>query len=261
MKKINNFDELNKLISMHFKKGVYTNCFVSKEELQEYINKKRLFYTRYESGLLIFIKMQGYYNMKYYINDVNCDFRFSTRRKIVTEIAGKTEKSLETIVEFFKGNQWNIVLNRLRFSCEESKINESLEIEKIEKLKLKDYAKIIKILRKNYDKYTGCIPLKENIKLDIKNGNFYCYKEDNKILGILHICNKANKSEMRHLVVLKECRGKSIAKRLITRYLIDAEEKSKQVWTSTNNEIAKNLFMSFGYEADGYVSYVLTNNM
>ena len=73
--------------------------------------------------------------------------------------------------------------------------------------------------------------------------------------------NAGNRTEMRHLVVLKNARGRNIAKCLIAKYMLDIKEKQKQVWTSTENEIAKKIFESFGYEADGYVSKVWTNHI
>lgn len=253
MKRINSFEELSNLISNNFKKGVLTNCFVAKDDFEYYINNKKLFYISYGGGLLIFIKRQGFYNMKYYINDLNCDIKLPRYSKVVTEVVGKTEKSLETILEVFRKNNLNVVLNRLRLSCGNPEIDEKLELKNVEKIK--DYKKIIKILRKNYDKYTGCIPTNS----EMVNDDFYCYKDGKKILGILHVCSKSNKTEMRHLVVPKKYRGRNISKCLITKYLLDTNEKSKQVWTSVNNEVAKNLFAGFGYEADGFVSAVLMN--
>lgn len=259
MKRIKKYEEISNLISTQLKKGMITNCFLSKGEFEYYIREKRLFYILYDGGLLIFIKQCGYYNLKYYINDLGYNIKLPKFSRIVIEIVGKDRKSLEKSVEFLKKNKFNVVLNRLRFSCVNPPINEKLDIKNISKLKLKDYKKTIKILRKNYDKYTGCIPTKDKIKIDIEKGNFYCYKEDNKILGILHICSKANGTEMRHLVVLKRHRGKNISKCLIEKYLLDTASGTKQVWTSTNNKVAQNLFEKFGYEPDGFVSTVLMN--
>jgi len=40
MRRINSFEELSNLISNNFKKGVFTNCFIAKDEFEYYINKK-----------------------------------------------------------------------------------------------------------------------------------------------------------------------------------------------------------------------------
>lgn len=256
MKRINNYDELNQLITSNFKKGVFTNCFIGKEEFEKYIQQNRLFYSLYDGGLLIFIKNQGFFNMKFYIHNLNVKLQLPVFKKVVVEVAGKAEKDLGMIEKHLENVGLRCILKRLRFSCGDAVINNNLSCDKLTKVNLKDSQKIIKILRKNYDKYTGCIPSKEDIKMDIENGNFCCYKEGKKILGILHIRNNGSKTEMRHLAVLKKNRGKNIAKCLITRYLMDVKEKQKQVWTSTENEIAKKLFEGFGYKADGYVSKV-----
>jgi len=57
MKRVNNFEDLNKLISIHFKKGVYTNCFISKEEFESEIKNKTLFCHEYDGGILFFRKI------------------------------------------------------------------------------------------------------------------------------------------------------------------------------------------------------------
>lgn len=240
----------------HFKKGVYTNCFISKEEFEFFIEKKRGYYLLFDGGLLIFLKMNGFFNMKFYINDSNCNFKIASNKKIITEVAGKSEKDLSTISEYLKKNGFDVTLKRERFSCKETSHTGNGLVKNVEKANLKDYKKIVKILRKNYDKYTGCIPMNEKIKEDIKNGNFYCYRIGKKIIGVLHISNRAKFSEMRHLVVLKKYRGNNVSKELIKQYLFDTKMQSKQVWTSMDNVVARKLFVGLGYEADGYVSKV-----
>ena len=47
MRKINSYDELNSLIMKHLKKGVYTNCFISKDEFEDEIKNGNLFYHSY----------------------------------------------------------------------------------------------------------------------------------------------------------------------------------------------------------------------
>jgi N-acetylglutamate synthase-like GNAT family acetyltransferase len=257
MIRIKEYDELNDLIMKHFKKGVYTNCFVSKDEFEFFIEKKCLYYYLFDGGILLFFKMKGFYNMKFYINNINCDFNIPSNMKIVTEVAAKSPKDLLDVSDYLKRNGFQLELQRERFSCKEP-IYEKKECGKnVDIAKLKDYKKIIKILKKNYDKYTGCIPMKEKIKDDIENGNFYCYRNGKNLIGILHINKKQKVSEMRHLVVLKKYRGNKVSKELIKKYLFDTELQSKQVWTSVDNLVAKKLFVSFGYKADGYVSEVL----
>ena len=81
MKRIKKYEELSKLISVEFKKGVYTNCFISKDEFEKYINDKRLFYILCDAGLLIFIKKQGlpvddYIKECYSIEDIEKEIEY-----------------------------------------------------------------------------------------------------------------------------------------------------------------------------------------
>lgn len=252
MVKINNFEELNKLISMHLKRGVFTNCFISKEEYEEEIKNETLFYHAYDGGLLIFRKMDGYYKMNFYIVNPEIDLDINFNDIVVTEIVCKPEFDCCKIIELFNKNGMSLKLKRVRLSNENNNIN--IESSNVEKANLKDYEKIIKLLRENFDKYIGCIPSEQNLKLDIAKGNFYCYEGNEEILGILHIDNKAN---IKHLAVDGNYRGKGIAKMLLSKYLQDVGNCKKYVWTGENNEAAKNTYFSMGYKLDGYVSYVL----
>ena len=255
MEKINNFDELNGLISKHLKKGVYTNCFISKEEFEEEIKNETLFYHEYDGGLLLFRKMEDYIKMNFYINNPEIDLDIKFEEVVVTEIVCKPEFDCSKIIDLFKKNGMKLRLKRVRLLKEDSNIDTTSS--NVEKVKLKDYEKIVKLLRENFDKYIGCIPSEQKLKSDIESGNFYCYIENGEILGILHIANKTN---IKHLAVDKEYRGRGIAKAILNTYLSDVGDGKKYVWTGENNEAALSTYCSVGYKLDGYVSYVLTNN-
>ena len=256
MKKINNFEELNKLISAHLKKGVYTNCFISKEEFEQEIKSESLFYHIYGGGLLIFRKMEDYYKMNFYINNPEIDLDINFENILVTEVVCKPETECDNIIELFEKNGMSLKLKRVRLLNDSN--NVGLNNINVEKANLKDYEKIIKLFEENFDKYIGCIPTKQKLIADIKKGNFYCYKENEKILGVLHIDNKAN---IKHLAVDSDFRGKGIAKAILGKYLLDAGECKKYVWTGEDNDAAKKTYLSMDYKLDGYVSYVLTNNV
>lgn len=257
MIKITNYEELNMLITSQLKKGVYTNCFISKEEFLDEIKFESLFYHLYDGGLLIFRKMDGYYKMNFYINNPEIDFDINFDDIIVTEIICRPDSDYTPVVDLFKKNGMVKKLKRIRLQNESSNVyTEGLNIEKGI---LKDYEKIIKLLRENFDKYIGCIPTEQNLKLDIENGNFYCYKEDEKLLGVLQVANKGNVSNIKHLAVDKEYRGRKIAKSILSSYLSEVKDCKKYVWTGEDNEPALKTYSSMGYKLDGYFSYVMMN--
>ena len=75
MKRIKKYDEISNLISAQLKKGMITNCFLSKDEFEYYIREKRLFYISYDGGLLIFIK-QCYQFLDLFSYDNICVYKF-----------------------------------------------------------------------------------------------------------------------------------------------------------------------------------------
>lgn len=259
MKKVNSYEEISALISLHFKKGVITNCFLIKEELEFYIKNKKIYYQEFEGGLLIFLKMQGYFNLKFYINDINAKFVIKSYKKIVVEVPGKNKDDFKILEKYFNEAGFAKVLARERMMYKGNTSVTHEDIRNIQTINLKYYKKTVKILRKNFDKYIGCIPSKEILKQDINDKNVYCYIENKKILGILHVSCTSKNSEIRHLAVNEEYRGNDIATKLVKKYLQDTVNLKKHVWTGSNNEIAKRLYSKLGYETDGYVSIVLIN--
>lgn len=257
MKRINDYNELNALIMSQLRKGVLTNCFISKEEFERCIKNGNLFYDSYENVLLIFRKMEDYFKMNFYINDVTACIDLSHQDVIVCEVACAPNRDYASVIDFFSKNGMKQETRRVRLVNVDNNVGqESLNIEKGIS---KDYDEIVKLFYENFDKYIGCIPTNEDIQLDIINNNIYCYKVDNKVVGILRISNKNGVSQIKHLAVSGDYRRKGIAKSLVSQYLSDTKNLKKYVWTGETNKAAKNTYLSVGYKEDGYFSYVLKN--
>lgn len=258
MKRINDYNELNSLIMSQLRKGVFTNCFISKEEFERDIKNGNLFYDSYENVLLLFRKMEDYFKMNFYINDVTDFINLSYQDVIVCEVVSPPNCDYTPVVDFLNKSGMKQKTQRVRLINVNN--NAGQEILNIEKGNLKDYDEIVKLFYENFDKYIGCIPSNDDIQLDIINKNIYCYKEDNKVVGILQISNKNGVSLIKHLAVSSNYRRKGIAKSLVSQYLLDTRNFKKYVWTGANNEVAQNTYFSVGYKADGYISYVLKNS-
>lgn len=278
MNKVNNYQEISKLIFANLKKDVITNTFLAKKEFENEILNGNLYYSLINNGVLIIRDRKDYIIINYYLNDVNNKENIVTLKneiqniykysevedkKIVIEVVGKeecNEKYLQQ-VNLFMQIGLHVAIKRVRLS-KKLDIN-SLSVDNVEILEPNikfceedDIQEILEILRENFDKYYGCIPDIEFLRNEIKNKNFFKYTTTDKIIGILQIKNSSKSSEIRHLAVKKEHRNKGVAKKLIEKYDKEIKTNNKTVWTGVENKVAQGIYEKNGYLKDGYVSTV-----
>ena len=67
-------------------------------------------------------------------------------------------------------------------------------------------------------------------------------------------------TEIRHLAVRADCRGKGLAGELLTAYLSVTDGVKSQVWARTGNAPAEHFYEQHGYRPDGWTSAVLQYN-
>ena len=224
MKIINSYDEYSKIISPKMKKIFYTNNFLSENEVKTEIQAKGLYYSEVKEDVYIFRKRKNHFIMNYYIT-LNTDMN-KLNENIVTEIAYKTPP--KDVIDFFEKEGMKKYIERVRLSRnEEGTFEDCKNVSLCEK---EDAKEVFEILNKSFDEFSGCIPTYESIEKDIENKNVYVYRKD-RILGILHFSDGKLSSEIKHLVVVPECRNKGIAQSLISSYLNNSVSKNKRVWT------------------------------
>lgn len=257
MIKIDRYETISKLILSEFKKGVATNNFLSKEDLEAEIKNGSLYAHKFDGGLLILRERENHYVLNYYINNFDTSIDKTFLKDVVVEIVSREERdSSKEIVSYFKSQGYEICLERVRYVnnfCE----NVSCDVtDKIQLCKSEDSSFAMQMLKENFNPYTGCIPIMDSFLKDIECGNVYIYKND-KIEGLLHVRKGKVSSEIKHLVVFESERNKGIATKLVSRYFLDDTAKKKTVWTGKENVAARKFYEKVGYELDGYKSVVL----
>lgn len=224
MKIINSYDEYSKIISPKMKKIFYTNNFLSENEVKTEIQAKGLYYSEVKEDVYIFRKRKNHFIMNYYIT-LNTDMD-KLNENIVTEIVYKTPP--KDVIDFFEKEGMKKYIERVRLSRNEGGTFEGFK--NVSLCEKEDAKEVFEILNKSFDEFSGCIPTYEEIEKDIENKNVYVYRKD-RILGILHFSDGKLSSEIKHLVVVPECRNKGIAQSLISSYLNNSVSKNKRVWT------------------------------
>ena len=77
---------------------------------------------------------------------------------------------------------------------------------------------------------------------------------------MLHFAVSRVSTEIRHLAVRADCRGRGLACELLTAYLNVTDGAKSQVWARTGNAPAEHFYEQHGYRPDGWTSAVLQYN-
>ena len=278
MIRINSYEELSKLIFSFLKKGVSTNFFLSRKDVQSEIECGLLYYFISSAGLWIVRKREEYYILNYYLNDFSDainesleTFNAKLDKPIVVEIVAKDydDEKYVCLCDFFSKMGFEVLVERERF-CKKIHLEDvnKLGVNNVEKQSLKitsceksDIDDVFSILLENFDKLYGCIPSKKTLIGYIENNEIYKATCDGKLVGVLHISNDGKNSEIRHLAVVKEARNEGVASLLLEFYDNNITSINKTVWTGKDNLAAQRVYEKNGYKKDGYVSNVLSLQM
>lgn len=258
MEQVKTFDEISKAIKEHFKVGVITNCFITEEEYKKEIQNKTLYIINKTNYLIILREREEHYKLNYYINQKE-KIEIKTEKPIVVEIIKRpNDKKFEEIVKTFTDSDFTKILERERYTLENVENVENKYSHKTEMCKKEESEEIIKTLKNNFDKHTGCIPTEEELKKEIEKQNIYCIKKQNEIAGILH--KKENKAytEIKHLAVNEKYRKQGIADELIKK--LKEQSRKITVWTGKENKAAQKTYEKTGFKKDGWTSIVLISH-
>lgn len=255
MKKTNNYEDISVLIGNQIKKGLITNGFLNEKDLKIEISKGLVHYCEYAGGLFLLRDRGTHYILNYYINDITKKIAEIYHKDVVVEIVSRCNHKDNEIVKFFKKQNFEYCIERVRYIHACDKCVGDNVADNIELCKNDDLENVYRILKENFNIYTGCIPIKEKLIEDIKKRKIYIYR-DKKIKGVLRISNNKFSSEIRQLVINKNERRKGIATRLVNKYFSDVDSKRRIVWTGKENIDARRFYEKIGYKPDGYISMI-----
>lgn len=257
MKQVNNYEEIASLMSEQIKRGVLTNNFLNKTDLELEIKNRTLYYYKYSGGLFLLRDRVTHYILNYYINNINENFENKFLKEVVVELVIRpNDEKIFEVINYFEKHGMNKYLSRVRMNKVNNENVDNPNEDFIKIAEIKDAEEILQILKENFDVYSGCIPTYQILVKDIENQNVYIFKNQ-KIEGVLQINKGMSSSEIKHLVVIESARRKKIAQKLVQKYFNDVKSNRKNVWTGNDNDIAKMFYKKNGYEEDGYKSIIL----
>jgi acyl carrier protein len=245
-------------------KPFVTNCFMPEREIFD-DNDSCNFENQITDEVFCFFKKTNddFKNMFFYATQnvllaknpiLNKDVNFVTE---VFVLEHEVEKSLQ--IKNWLNSQGNyhyhtvFRMNRVKQE-QEHDINYSL----IQNPNENDLEVILKILEKNFDKYTERIPTLEKLK-EFKN-SIYLIKEDNKIAALFVTEIKGSTRFMHFWLVISEFRGKGYGE-LIFKYCLNCNPDIKRYtsWINVKNNYSIKKHSEFGFVKDRIINFIYLN--
>jgi len=245
-------------------KPFVTNCFMTEREIFDN-NDSCIFDNQITDEVFCFFKKTNhdFKNMFFYATQNALLAKNPILHKepyVVTEVfvlEHEVEKSL--LIKNWLNSQGNyhchtvFRMNRIRHE-QEHDINYSL----IQNPNENDFEVILKILEKNFDKYTERIPTLEKLK-ELKD-SIYLIKEDNKIAALFITEIKETTRNMLFWLVISEFRGKGYGE-LIFKYCLNCnfEIKRYMSWIDVRNNYSIKKHTEFGFVKDRIINFIYHN--
>lgn len=258
MIKFNNYDEfveITKLVQQNKQKNM--NCYLMPNEINELINKEKLYYIQNNSTLQIIIKHDRYYNVSFYSTE-NFEFiSFNNNLPIITDIPysikipDKTKNFVQALQEQgFKLNCESSRMSKKDTSPITSKTNISCNITNI---KEKDIDKVYEIWENNFDYLTDLLYSKNEI-YEHKNDIYVCKDDNENILGAMEIVLNGNTGWIQKIAIENNSKGKGLGTIMENFYINKCKTlgiNNLLLYTINDNISAQNFHQKFGFNFDG----------
>lgn len=255
MQKINTPEMLNNLIESYFRKNTITNNYMMVATSNDYIAQGRLFMLKSLSNAFILLEKNDFYQLYFYLNDLNELINNLPDKPVVMEILyrGESHRPGEVIEYWEKcGFHQHLIRDNMMAAYKQLTMpvtgNPEVNINFAESSD--DISFVKELLERSLDKYTGDQLSIEELNQSAANKKLLLAWFDNKPAGFLRFEIKHNVIWLGHIVVTADFRGKGIANELVLNYIRRNEtgpETRYQLWVIQDNKGAVSLYRKFGF--------------
>lgn len=258
MKKITELAELKAAIRRHFRGGMTSNFTLSDSEILREIGSGALFTEESEDCLFILRDRGSHVILEYYVNSLPlpplpdctavCEITARGRDGIRGDIASALEE------EGFTREFERVRLVRPSGETEPKSV-EGFDFAVAGE---DDLAEVFSLYASSFDCLTGSLSTEAELSERIASGGVFAAKKNGAIAGALETTAEKGFTEIRHLAVSAEHRGRGLGAALVRHYLNATGGRKSFVWTEPSRPAALKTYMNCGYTEDGNVSLVMT---
>lgn len=256
MTQIDSYETLSALLSKQLRRGVRTNAFTDPAIYRREIAAGTLFVEDMPGGLVILHDHGHYQRVNFYLHDA-AGFDFVPQKPSVLEIALRPQDTaLADTIAF-----WNAMGFMERF-CRHRRMRPAnapilpaICPMTVSLAGMADAKAARRLLCAAFDPVAGCLPTADELQQILTDGDMLKVQPD--FAGLLHFSTGRTGTEIRHLAVREDCRGKGAAQNLMTTFLEKTGNAKSIVWVRTGNIPAENFYAKNNYVPDGWISTVL----
>lgn len=252
MKTVSRYEELAPLISAQFRRGVRTNAFFDRGELERLIGRGELCAQSTPAGLLLLVRRPDFSRLHFYLNDLSAPLVAELPGAVVCEIAFRPrDTGLQEAADWLCAQGFSPLLSRVRLSrapgaapAPEFPLRTPEDGER---------GRLWSFLQEMFDPLTGCVPTLEEFESD----RCLFLEGGAEPAGLIHFVRGRRGGEIRHLAVHPDRRGRGLSRQLIAGCLQALEGGPCTVWTGADNTAALRAYGAMGFQADDWRSAVL----
>ncbi len=255
MRKIENFAQISDLLNAQLKRGVITNHFLRGDDYAREI-ANGLYLHEADGALLLFRERGDHLVMTFYLHPNAVLSLPETDKPVVTELScrAKDADAMADAAAQFARLGFCEVLRRTRRTRSAALVSTETTAFPAQE---SDFFAVSRFLRAQFSPLTGCLPTEDDLRENLRRGETVITRDENGISGVLHFAVSRAASEIRHLAVREDCRGRGLADALLTAYLTATNGVRSQVWARTGNLPAEHFYEKHDYRPDGWTSVVL----
>lgn len=208
------------------------------------------------AGLLLLRDRGDHTRLTFYLGDLTVPLGAELPRPTVTEVAFRPrDTGLRETVSYLTARAlslcWSGFVSPAPRERRESRLS-PLSTPAPEAL-----SSVQAFLQSNFSPLTGCLPNREELDRDLRQGRVLTLEEGGAITGLLHFSLVGNTGEIRHLAVRSDLRGTGRTRPLLDGYLRAIGGVKSVVWTRSDDLAAQTAYQRRGFVPDGRRSVVL----
>lgn len=257
MEKITELNKLKAAIRRHFRGGMATNFTLSEAEIFCELKSGGLFIEESPDCLYILRERDGHRILNYYVNSL--PLPPVPDGLTVCEITARGRENLRRdIISAFEDAGFTPLFERVRLVRQAGRAEPNgggaYELSAAGE---SDIAGVSSLFASCFDRLTGCISSESVLAGRIAAGSVFIAKRDGSVAGAVETAADKGFTEIRHLAVRENDRGRGLGGELVRYYLNETGGRKSFVWTEPGKPAAYKTYVNCGYTEDGNVSLVL----